>query len=100
MGNNHECVYPDRIQRIDDTARAAHTELYVGSNGRPSITVRMDRVEMVSRNMTYVGTCLVVAAIIGGVTFLFKTAHSPDPDKASRTQTAAVKSFGTDASNN
>lgn len=88
MANVHECIQPDRIKRIDETASEAYAELYVGTKGRPSITVRMDRVEMIARCLTYFGSTLALAAIIAAFTFLFKSALAREA--APRTQTAAV----------
>ncbi len=65
MSPSHTCLSLDKIQSIGDSADRVEKEIYVGRDGRPPITVRLDRAERVLNKVAYVSTALVVLALAG-----------------------------------
>ena len=56
----------------------AYTEIYEGDNGRPSILVRMERVEMsiaslqsLVNRLAYIATAVLIAVVIGSGSLIF-----------------------------
>jgi hypothetical protein len=65
MSPSHTCLSLDKIQSIGDSADRVEKEIYVGREGRPPITVRLDRAERMLNKVANVSTALVVLSLAG-----------------------------------
>jgi len=65
MSPAHTCLALDKIQSIGDSADRVEKEIYVGREGRPPITVRLDRAERMLNKVANVSTALVVLSLAG-----------------------------------
>jgi hypothetical protein len=66
------CIQEKTIITIWEKLDAHHKEIYEGREGRPSLNVRLDRVERVVEKLVYVSTAIMVAVVIGAGTMVFR----------------------------
>jgi len=66
------CIQKAAIATIWDKIDAHHQELFEGRGGRPSLNVRLDRVERVVNKLVYISTALLVSVLLGSGVLLVK----------------------------
>ncbi len=66
------CIQRESIATMWTRLDSHHKELFEGRDGRPSLSVRLDRVERVVNKLVYVSTALLVSVLAGGGVLLVK----------------------------
>jgi hypothetical protein len=73
---SHECKQAEKISSIETQADRIEKELYVGREGRPPMTVRLDRCERIVNAQMYVASAVLISVIIGALVTVAKTVAS------------------------